>query len=497
MQINLEELTIDQIHDYYKTGELSCKDLVQGYLNRIEAFDKKGPYLNGVINVNKNALEEADKVDQLISEKKFDQPLLGIPLLVKDQIETKDIITTFGSITCKDYLPDEDATLIKLLKDAGAIILAKTTMPDFATSWFGYCSMNGTTKNPYNLDRHTGGSSSGTAAGVAANFASAGIGEDTGGSIRVPACWSNLVGIKVTPGLISRSGMSALVSFQDTPGPMTRNVLDCAKILNVLTGYDPEDEYTFVSVINGKKDYVKNIEDVNFKNCKIGILRSSFGSDDDANCKPVNEVINSYLSELKNHGANFVDVDIEGVYDLIVESSMYTEHSKYDMNNFLKSRKNIPYDDISTIVTEKKYHECLDLLEVINKESPEDPYSVPEYYKKYKSRETFQKLIVNAMAKNDVDFLVYPTSKVIVPLIQEVDEGKWPTLTFPTNTYIGAQTWLPALSIPAGFADGNIPVGLEILGISYSEDKLLSVAYAFEKVANKRKPPESTPEIGE
>ena len=151
MHINLEELTIDQIHDYYKTGELSCKDLVQGYLNRIEAFDKKGPYLNGVINVNKNALEEADKLDQ---------PLLGIPLLVKDQIETKDIITTFGSITCKDYLPDEDATLIKLLKDAGAIILAKTTMPDFATSWFGYCSMNGTTKNPYNLDRHTGGSSS-------------------------------------------------------------------------------------------------------------------------------------------------------------------------------------------------------------------------------------------------------------------------------------------------------------------------------------------------
>ena len=170
------------------------------------------------------------------------------------------------------------------------------------------------------------------------------------------------------------------------------NVLDCAKILNVLTGYDPEDEYTFVSVINGKKDYVKSIEDVNFKNCKIGILRSSFGSDDDSNCKPVNEVVNSYLSELKDHGANFVDVDIEGVYDLIVESSMYTEHSKYDMNNFLKSRKNIPYDDISTIVTEKKYHECLDLLEVINKESPEDPYSVPEYYKKYKSRDTFQNI---------------------------------------------------------------------------------------------------------
>ena len=227
----LEEATIDNIHAAFYENTLTCVELVQGYLDRIAAYDQSGPALNSYVTLNPAVLAEAAALDDAFKKSgKLSGPLHGIPIAVKDQAETKGIPTSFGSIALKGYVPREDSTLVAKLKEAGAVILGKTTLPDFATSWFGYSSASGETKNPYDMARDPGGSSAGTGSAVAANLAAVGIGEDTGGSIRLPASFDNLVGVRVTPGLISRKGLSPLVVFQDTAGPMGRTVRDTVSL---------------------------------------------------------------------------------------------------------------------------------------------------------------------------------------------------------------------------------------------------------------------------
>ncbi|MCL6446109.1 MAG: amidase, partial [Alicyclobacillus sp.] len=249
MAFELMEATVSSIHAAVQSGELTVRKLVQMYLERIEAYDKNGPRINSVVTLNLHALDEADRLDRVYSETgKFVGDLHGIPILVKDQAETKDVTTTFGSVAFKDYVPSTDATVIKRLKQAGAIILGKTNLPDFATAWTGNSSVIGDTLNPYDLTRDPGGSSSGTGAAIAANFAAVGIGEDTGGSIRVPSSFNNIFGLRVTTGLISRTGISPLVHFQDTAGPMGRTVRDVALLLDAMVGYDPDDPFTSVNL---------------------------------------------------------------------------------------------------------------------------------------------------------------------------------------------------------------------------------------------------------
>src|ERR671933_3036427 len=218
----LEEATIDQLHEAMRAGELTAQELVESYLERIEAYDRGGPGLNSILAVNEGAGARAAELDDSLSRTgELAGPLHGVPVLVKDCVETTELDTTFGSKAIVDYRPREDAVVVRKLREAGAIILAKPTLPDFATSWFSYSSVSQETKNPYALDRDPGGSSSGTGAAIAANLGAVGIGEDTGGSIRVPSSFDNLVGVRITTGLISRKGMSPLVVFQDTAGPMT------------------------------------------------------------------------------------------------------------------------------------------------------------------------------------------------------------------------------------------------------------------------------------
>src|SRR6476660_4821824 len=289
----IEEATITDIHRAFSDGSLTCRQLVENYLDRIERYDRNGPKLNSIITVNPAALSEADRLDAQYSKtKKLTGPLHGIPVVVKDQAETKGIVTTFGSIAMDGYMPERDATAVRKLKDAGAIILAKVTLPDWATSWFGFSSKSGETKNPYALDRDPGGSSSGTAAAVAANLCTVGIGEDTGGSIRLPASFTNLVGVRVTPGLISRDGMSPLVVFQDTAGPMTRTVTDAAILLDALVGYDERDPYTAAYAIAGHKgSYTQLLNKDGLKGIRLGVLKEAFGDDSDLESKEVNKLI--------------------------------------------------------------------------------------------------------------------------------------------------------------------------------------------------------------
>ena len=247
----LEEATIDGIHAAIRAGKLTASDLVRGYLTRLEAH---GPALNAVLATSEHALARAEELDrEFAGTGELAGPLHGIPVALKDNIETADMATTFGSVAMEGYRPREDATVTRRLREAGAIILVKTTLPDWATSWFSYSSISNETRNPYDLDRDPGGSSSGTGAAVAANLCTVGLGTDCGGSIRVPASFCNLVGVRSTPGVVPRTGTSYLVIPQDTCGPMTRTVTDAARVMDVLAGYDPADPYSAANAIGRRE----------------------------------------------------------------------------------------------------------------------------------------------------------------------------------------------------------------------------------------------------
>ena len=245
----LEETTVSEIHAAFRQGTISCSELVDAYLKRIEVYDRSGPTLNSVVAVDPTAEDQARSCDQaLVRSRSFTGPLFGIPILVKDQFMTAGLVTTFGSVAFKDYVPTRDATVVSRLRQAGGIVLGKTFLPDFAALWFGFSSAGGEALNAYDPKRDPGGSSSGTGTAIASNFATLGIGGDTGGSIRVPCSFNNLVGVRVTTGLISRQGMSALVTRYDTAGPMTRTVQDAAVVLDAIVGYDPEDPVTVAAL---------------------------------------------------------------------------------------------------------------------------------------------------------------------------------------------------------------------------------------------------------
>ncbi len=495
---HLEEATIEDIHSAFRSEELTCRRLVELYLARIEAYDKSGPELNSIITINPNVLEEAEEIDRSFEQSgELAGPLHGIPVLVKDQAETAGIRTTFGSIAFEDYTPQEDATAVKKLKEAGGIILAKTNLPDFATSWFAYSSAGGVTKNPYALDRDPGGSSSGTGAAIAANLGAVGIGEDTGGSIRVPASFDNLVGVRVTTGLISRKGMSPLVVFQDTAGPMTRTVKDAATLLDVLVGYDPDDPFTSVAQLAREAgSYAQGLAHSSLIGARIGVLREVFGPNDDPDSGQVNGVIESAIGAMREAGAEIVDpVSVPDLQDYIGATSLYLSQSRFDIDKFLSERPG--GHTIEKLYASEQFHPRLDLFTAIQEEAPVDPEEDPNYFRGLAAREQFRRAILDVMASWNLDALLFPNSQVLPPTRKELDDWKWTVLTFPTNALIAAQSDLPSISLPAGFAEGNAPVGFELLGKPYGEAELLRLAYAYEREASPRKPPESAPPLSE
>lgn len=492
----LEEATVEDIHSAFRLGELTCRRLVEMYLARIEAYDKNGPELGSILTVNPGVLEAAEELDRAFERKgEFVGPLHGIPVLVKDQAETQGIRTTFGSVAFEEYVPEEDATAIRRLKVAGAVILAKTNLPDFATSWFAYSSAGGETKNPYALDRDPGGSSSGTGAAVAANLGAVGLGEDTGGSIRVPASFDNLVGVRVTTGLISRKGMSPLVVFQDTAGPMTRTVKDAAILLDALVGYDPEDPTTAVATLAREAgSYADGLTEGDLRESRVGVLREAFGSDDDADSAEVNRVVGEAIRAFESAGAEIVDpVSVPGLMGYIETTSLYLSQSRYDIDGFLSTKPGS--HTIQELYDTGRFHSRLDLFIAIAEQAPRNPEEDPDYYKGLAARERFRGAILNVMASENLDAILFPNSQVLPPTRKDLDDWKWTVLTFPTNALIAAQSDLPSVSLPAGFAKEGVPVGFELLGKPYGEADLLRLAYSYERAASPRKSPESAPPL--
>jgi amidase len=493
MPRSVEELTIEQVHEGYRSGTFTVRDLVQAYLDRIASIDQSGPTLNSIITVSDTALEEADELDRAFTSKgELVGSLHGVPILVKDQIETAGLRTTFGSIAAGDYVPATDATVIAKLREAGAIILGKTTMPDLATSWFSTSSRSGATgvtKNPYDLSRDPGASSSGTGAAVAANLSLVGIGEDTGGSIRVPSSWCGLVGLKVTPALISRNGMSSLVVSQDSAGPMTRTVTDAALLLDVLAGYDPTDPYTAISAIARQEgSYAEGLKDATLQGKRIGVLRQVFPDPADQEESAVSVVMDATLTALAAGGAELIDVAIPNLDHYVTFTSFYFSQSRQDMNAFYRARPDLPIGSLDKVYSEGQYHEKLELLELIAS-GPETAEGDPEYLDRILEQGEFRRIVLGIFAEHKLDVIVFPDTKLPAPTHADVFGSRWTALNYPTNTLIASQLLFPAISVPAGYTESGLPVGLELMAVPYDEARLLKVARGVEVVTHARRAP--------
>lgn len=486
----VQELTIAAAHERFMAGTLTVRELVVGYLERIETLDRDGARLNSVISVSDTAVEQAERLDaQLADTGSLVGPLHGVPVVVKDQAETADLPTTFGSGASGDYRPAADATAIAKLREAGAIILGKTTMPDFATSWFSTSSRSGVTKNPYDLDRDPGGSSSGSAAAIAANLALVGIGEDTGGSVRLPASFCGLVGVRVTTGLISRTGMSPLVTTQDTAGPLTRTVADAAVLLDVMVGFDPADPYTAAVVIEtGTPSFVDSAANATLAGKRIGVLRQAFPDGSDPEGVMVNEVMTSALDALAGQGAELVDVAIDDLDEQVGFTSLYTTRSQADMDAFVASRPELGIPSMRYLVDGKHHHEKLDLLEVIVA-GPTTATDDEAYVERVLAQTAFQRQVIGVMAEHGLDAIAFPDSKLPAPTHADIFADRWTCLTYPTNTVIASQLVFPAVSVPAGLTTTGLPVGLELMGVPYADRALIGLARAVEGALDARRAP--------
>ena len=483
-KFKLEEATIASVHLAMEKGLITCGQLIEMYIKRIQDYDKQGPSLNSVIMINPNALKIADELDKQFKESGLTGSLHGIPVLLKDNINTSDMATTGGSLSLENFIPQEDAFITKKLKEAGAIILAKVNLHEFAVWGETISSILGQTLNPYDFTRTPGGSSGGTGAGIAANFGIIGIGTDTINSIRSPASACNLVGFRPTIGLVSRSGIIPYSLTQDTAGPIMRTVEDTAKVLDVIVGYDAADPATAWSIGHIPETYTKFLNKDGLRGKRIGILKSFFG--EEKIHEEVNSIIYESLEVMKNNGALLIPIEEEiNTDELVNEVSVHLYELKAHLNSYLeKLEPKAKVSSLTDIIASGKYHkgieESIKLAETLD-------INTFEYNKRIAKREELKNLIMEIMAKYNLDAIVYPHQKQAVVKIGKIQVDR--------NGVLGSVTGFPSCVLPAGFtkptltAPIGVPVGLEILSRKWSEPVLFEIAYGFEYVTNHRKVP--------
>jgi amidase len=485
----VEEMTIAALHAGFLERRFTARAITSAYLERIDRIEKDGPKLNALIEISETVLREADDLDAYFERTgSFRGPLHGVTVIVKDQIETAGLRTTYGSIRAKDNVPDRDATVVDLLKRAGALILAKSTLPDFATSWFSTSSVSGVTKNPYALDRDPGGSSSGTAAAVAANLGLVGIGEDTGGSIRLPASFSNLVGIRPTVGLISTAGASSFIVGSDTIGPMTRTVEDAARVLDVLSCADQADRLT--ALVDGHRrsltgSYAEAARLYQGEVITLGLVTSLLPTQTD-DSSLISETLQVAIGRLRAGNVNIVEVGLPGVLDR--QALLDRATSLNDLNAFIRSRPGIAADSIEEIVEAGDYHQRLTILQRAVERSGFVP-SAEDRIASEEARRALTQEVAGLLSDRRLDALIYPDVQALPPLHEAIASGQLDSTQFPTNTVLASVLRFPAISMPVGFTRTGLPVGLELLGLPFAEGPLLRVAARIESLVGGRTRP--------
>ncbi len=481
--IDISELTIGQIHMSYEKGDYTSTDLVKAYLKQIEKYNSQ---INAVTTVNPEAILIAEALDaEFLLTGKL-RPLHGIPLLVKDNINTRGLPTTAGSLALRDFIPSGDAFIINKLVEAGAIIIAKTNMAEWAFSpMHTESSTAGVTRNPYNLLHVPAGSSGGTAAGIAANFATIGLGTDTGNSIRGPSSHCSLVGFRTTMGLVSRSGIVPLYLRNDIVGPMCRTVEDAVKVLDVIAGYDPLDPVTKRSEGIVPESYSVYLEKDGLKGTRIGVLRELI---DESADPEIVELFNNALADMEAMGAIIIDPLIIPDFAKLRQNQWCAEF-RTDLEAFLatyvKNDTLNTLEDIIRIGTKSEFadmrmkYQASNSGRSANKEIPcLDPYNDL-------LRIAFRESIEKVMDEKDLDAIVYPSWNNKPALIESFSEG----YKGDNSQIIAPHTGQPAFTIPMGFTTGNMPAGIQLLGRMFDEGTLIKIGCAYEAGSNHRKAP--------
>ena len=495
---HLLETTIEDIRAAFQSKRITCRELVNLYLKRIEAYDKAGPRLNAVQTVNTRALQEAERLDAAYASSGPVGPLHCIPVLLKDQVETSDMPTTYGSIIFSEFVPRRDATITTKLKKAGAIILAKTTMGEFAAGYLG--SAFGIVRNPYDPTRSPSGSSSGTGAGIAANFATVGIGEDTGGSVRGPAAFNSMVGLRPTVPLVSRFGMMPATPSQDTLGPIARTVKDAALLLDVIAGYDPNDPVTVYAAGQVPTTYTAFLNKDGLRGARLGVIREPFDPKTDTasdEYKKVKAVLDKGLADVKRLGAEVVDPltipDLKDRVKKTFDDNLFETEQAID--SYLAKHPNAPAKTLREILLTGKVVPSRSTRLMTNVGRTMDE---PGYLKVLLLREETRQIVLRLMADHRLDALVYATYDYPPAVIRPdaLANPSFADLADPgNNRRLAPILGFPAMSVPAGFTADGLPVGIEFMGKPFAEPTLFKIGYAYEQATHNRKPPPTTPQL--
>lgn len=513
--LDLTTATIADLNAAFANKSLSAEKLTAAYIARIEAYDKKGPEINSVITLNPNALKEAKALDAERAAGKIRGPLHGIPVLLKDNIDTFDMPTTGGSQLLENSIAPDDAFITKKLRDGGAIILAKVNLSEWAGSGGstggappeitkqgfipgGFSSVGGQTRNPHDLERSPSGSSGGTGAGIAAVFGQMGLGSDTGGSIRGPSSHNGIAGLKPTRGLMSRDGIIPLGLSYDTAGPMARSVYDVAVSLGVMTGVDPADAATAPSAGKFHQDYTQFLKKGSLKGKRIGVNRDYLGQDPE-----VDRIFEESIAKMKSLGAVIVDPVVipaalrEGrglIYNTVVRAEF-----KADLTTYLKTTKSEFPKSFADVVrlsndpaTQYRSPGKAFGLNWVNQPGNTLDLDDPIYLTMKNSMLPLVKSTFDGLfSTHKLDVLIYPTMPKPAMPINPKDGMGWPE----SPTSFANFTGYPDLIVPAGFTKEGLPVSVSFFGPAWSEPMLFALGYDFEQATMALRLPVTTPKL--
>ncbi len=472
------EASILELQAAMQAGQVTSAQLVGLYLGRIRAYDRSGPALNTIIRLNPRARAQADSLDAERAVGTVRGPLHGIPVLMKDNYDISWMPTTGSSLALAGLQPPDDAFQVARLREAGAVILGKTNLHELAAGITTISSLGGQTRNPYDPARNPGGSSGGTGAGVAASFAAVGWGTDTCGSIRIPAAVHNLFGLRPTKGLSSIDGILPLSHSQDTGGPLARSVTDLAIALDATVGMDSADPAT--AILEGRE--LPNFQDAldagALDGARIGALDI-----DEGTAGSVVRVIRGALEEMEGLGATVVDVSLPD--GLLANTGLIDYDFKFDLADYLAGIPDAPVTSLGEIIEAGLHHEALD--RTFRRRNAREERETPELGETLERRRALTAAVTDLMDREDLDALAYPTLRQETALIGAAPVGATCTLS--------AHSGLPALTIPAGFTESGLPVGLELLGRQLDDARLVGMAFAFESAAPRRRAPLRTPPL--
>ena len=491
---NILEATIDDIHGAYRSGAMTCRELVQAYLDRIAKFDKHGPAINALITVNSEALDEAERLDAAYKASGPVGSLHGIPVIIKDQADVKGMPTTLGSLLFKNYYPDRESFVAEKLRQAGAVILGKATLGELGGG-DTHGSLFGSTRNPYDPERTVGGSSGGSAASVSANFTTVAVGQEGLASIRRPSTWNGITGMRPSAGLVSRGGVyGCWPEVFGSLGPMARTVTDLAKLLDVMVGYDPEDPITARGIGHTPDTFTKFLDKGGLKGVRLGVLRESIGLNtepDSEDFKKVSAVFDKAVAELRGAGAKIVDpIAIPEIKALLAKRSGGPGDTDESFKNYFGRSANPPFKTPAEVIAAPEFAKVVKRSQDRFKRKPE----ATKHYESLKAQDQLMTNFLKVMADHNLDAIVHKAVEHQPTLIKDwiappfVDQKGAPHL----NTFL---VYVPTIVVPAGFTSDNLPAGLCFIGRPYDDGNLIKFAYAYEQATHHRKPPASTTEL--